>query len=51
MGDRANIVIDMPTGFTPDAPMGSIYLYTHWSGYGVTANTPNRTPTQCALGR
>ena len=33
MGDRANIYLEMPKSYGPEAEVGGIYLYTHWSGY------------------
>ncbi|HEY2193637.1 MAG TPA: hypothetical protein VGH76_15270 [Actinomycetospora sp.] len=32
MGDRANIYLELPTGYAPDSPKGGVYLYTHWNG-------------------
>ncbi len=32
MGDRANIVIDMPEEYKEGAVNHSLYLYTHWGG-------------------
>lgn len=32
MGDRANIVMELKTGYEEDRPYGLIFLYTHWGG-------------------
>lgn len=32
MGDRANIVIDMPDDYKENAVKRPVYLYTHWGG-------------------
>jgi hypothetical protein len=33
MGDRANIYLEVPKSYGPEAERGGIYLYTHWKGH------------------
>lgn len=38
MGDRANIIMEMPTGYGEgEIPNGQIFFYTHWDGSELPA--------------